>query len=375
MKTNEIIKAYGTEYEEMTIAVLEAANLYEDINNKARLLNKSIEEMRVALKPNLVSPTPADYGATTHPEVATGIIKYLQAKGLKNICIMEGSWIGDKTSDSFEFCGYNRIADEYGVTLIDAQMSPGIKTDCLGMELNVCECVKECDFFINIPVLKGHCQTKITCALKNVKGLVPNDEKRRFHTLEIHKPLACLNTYIEQDYIVVDHICGDAYYEGGGTPRITNCVYVGRDPVAIDAYGAMLLGIDPMDVEYIRRSAEFEVGNPDITALEIRTVYGVDNESVMIRRDTDVEKFYSEKKCCSACLAALHKALQQLVQEGLINDDCALTEPICAGQGYKGHTGKYGSGDCTGGFEVTVKGCPPKYEDIYDTYKKYLIQP
>ena len=60
MKTNEIIKAYGTEYEEMTIAILEAANLYEDINIKARLLDKSIEEMRVALKPNLVSPTPAD---------------------------------------------------------------------------------------------------------------------------------------------------------------------------------------------------------------------------------------------------------------------------------------------------------------------------
>ena len=37
------------------------------------------------------------------------------------------------------------------------------------MELNVCERVKEIDFLINVPVLKGHCQTKITCALKNMK--------------------------------------------------------------------------------------------------------------------------------------------------------------------------------------------------------------
>ena len=32
------------------------------------------------------------------------------------------------------------------------------------------------DFLINVPVMKGHCQTKITCALKNMKGLIPNSE-------------------------------------------------------------------------------------------------------------------------------------------------------------------------------------------------------
>ena len=44
---------------------------------------------------------------------------------------------------------------------------------------------------INLPVLKGHCQTLITCALKNNKGLIPNAEKRRFHTLgaaSSHRP-------------------------------------------------------------------------------------------------------------------------------------------------------------------------------------------
>ena len=37
------------------------------------------------------------------------------------------------------------------------------------------------DRLINIPVLKGHCQTAMTCSLKNLKGCIPNKEKQRYH--------------------------------------------------------------------------------------------------------------------------------------------------------------------------------------------------
>ena len=55
------------------------------------------------------------------------------------------------------------------------------------MKLNVCERAANIDFLINVPVLKGHCQTKITCALKNMKGLIPNTEKRHFHAMGLHE--------------------------------------------------------------------------------------------------------------------------------------------------------------------------------------------
>lgn len=61
------------------------------------------------------------------------------------------------------------------------------------MKLNVCERAANIDFLINVPVLKGHCQTKITCALKNMKGLIPNTEKRHFHAMGLHEPIAHLN--------------------------------------------------------------------------------------------------------------------------------------------------------------------------------------
>lgn len=119
-------------------------------------------------------------GGTTHPEVVEGLIRYLQANGFQDLTIMEGSWVGDKTEESFEVCGYNELAEKYQVKLIDAQKEPAVTMDCGGLELHICRCATEVDYMINVPVMKGHCQTKITCALKNMKGMLPNSEKRDF---------------------------------------------------------------------------------------------------------------------------------------------------------------------------------------------------
>lgn len=69
------------------------------------------------------------------------------------------------------------LSEQYGVPLIDAQKEKSMPVQCGDMELQICECAKKVDFMINVPVMKGHCQTKITCALKNMKDLLPNKEK------------------------------------------------------------------------------------------------------------------------------------------------------------------------------------------------------
>ena len=94
MNRNQIFKIYGKDYKEMTKSLLEVSEL-------ASMLDA---ETRIGIKPNLVTPTPAEYGATTHPEVVAGIIEYLQENGCYHIVIIESSWIGDKTSEAYEYC-------------------------------------------------------------------------------------------------------------------------------------------------------------------------------------------------------------------------------------------------------------------------------
>ena len=106
MKKNEILVTYGTDYVNMTEELLREAGLAELIGDRNR---------RIGIKPNLVAPVLAAEGGTTHPEVVEGLIRYLQANGFQNLTIMEGSWVGDKTEESFEVCGYNKLAEKYQV--------------------------------------------------------------------------------------------------------------------------------------------------------------------------------------------------------------------------------------------------------------------
>lgn len=197
MENTEILAIYGKDYKDMTKKLLEEACLASRIPDK---------ECRIGIKPNLVSPSDPSRGATTHPEIVAGIIEYLQERGFHDLVMLEGSWVGDKTEDTARLCGYYDLSEKYGVDFLDMQKDSYETYDCEGMELKICDEAKKLDFLINVPVMKGHCQTKITCALKNMKGLIPNSEKRRFHSMGLHKPIAHLAVGIHQDFIVVDNI-------------------------------------------------------------------------------------------------------------------------------------------------------------------------
>ncbi len=347
MNRNEIWRSYGTDYKEMTKRLLVQSGLEEMLPGKTA---------KIAVKPNLVTPAPAKFGGTTHPEVVAGIIEFLQERGYGNIVIAEGSWVGDKTAEAFDYCGYNSLAAEYGVELLDMQKQKGVSVDCGGMDLEICRCVKDWDFLINVPVLKGHCQTHITCALKNMKGLIPNTEKRRFHTMGLHKPIAHLNAGIHQDFIVIDHICGDLDFEEGGSPVVRNCVMTACDPVLVDAYVCSLLGYETGDVEYVGLADRLGIGSSDLSDLRLITCEGEPFEDLPEHRHLDVSYAVDEVDSCSACYGVLIPALDRLREEGLLD---RLPAQISIGQGHRGRTGKIGVGNCTAKFDFCIKGCPP----------------
>lgn len=233
--------------------------------------------------------------------------------------MLEGSWVGDKTREAFETCGFDRLEEEYQVPFWDMQKDKGVSVDCGGMELNICERVKEIDFLINVPVLKGHCQTKITCALKNMKGLIPNKEKRRFHSLGLHKPIAHLNMGIRQDFIVVDNICGDLDFEDGGNPVVMNRVMGACDPVLVDAYVCQMMHYAVEDVPYVKLAGELGVGCSDVSKADVQFLEdGADQVMPVSRKVVELADAVEEVESCSACYGYLIPALEMLKKEGLL---------------------------------------------------------
>ena len=202
------------------------------------------KDTRIALKPNFAVSKPADSGATTHPEVAEGILQYLTERGFRKIAIMEGSWAGADTKTSFRVCGFEALAKRYSVPLYDLKKDAFVERQAGGLTIKVCRIpLLETDYLINLPVLKAHCQTNLTCSLKNLKGCIPDSEKRRFHSLGLMKPIACLSSILRPNLTIVDAICGDLTFEEGGHPVPMDRLIGGADPVLVDSYGAELLGL------------------------------------------------------------------------------------------------------------------------------------
>lgn len=189
--------------------------------------------------------------------------------GIHNISIIESSWIGDNTGRAFKAAGYEELSRRYGVALYDLKhdKTRTVKTPFRPME--ICSRALDAGYLINMPVLKGHCQTVMTCALKNCKGCIPDKEKRRFHTEGLMKPIAALAAALHPSLTIVDSICGDLDFEEGGNPVFTGRMYMGEDPVQLDAYGCRLMGIAPSDVPYIKLAEQWGAGSAEISGEDI----------------------------------------------------------------------------------------------------------
>ena len=324
----------------------------------------------VALKPNLVVPGPASLGATTHPEVVEGIIMYLKDYGVGDIRIIESSWIGDSTKRAFKDCGYVDLSRKYDIALIDLKDDNYTTLKHSGFEIDVCNEALETDFLINVPVLKAHCQTRLTCCLKNLKGCIPDSEKRRFHMIGLHKPIAVLNKLIKTGYCVVDGICGDLTFEEGGNPVISNRIIAGRDPVMIDSFCAELIGYRIEQISHLVYAKELGIG--EFYSKSIKVIEQGDKQynpsgGRLNKRSREAERYakqIEEDAACSACYSALIYALHRL------NGRLKTKEKFLIGQGFKGKTGLgQGIGDCSLGFSSCVPGCPPKAVDIVNALK------
>ena len=331
----------------------------------SKLKNLVSSEVAVALKPNMVNSRHPSEGSTTHVEVVEGIVIFLQQCGVRDISIIESAWVGDNTKRVYKVCGYDKLAEKYSIKLHDLKDDKIRKIKCEDYTFEICEKALEADFLINVPVLKAHCQTRMTCNLKNLKGCISDREKRKFHTMGLHSPIAYLNKSIKTHFCVIDGICGDLTFEEGGNPVTRNMLLCGEDPVLLDSYCARLLGLSLLEVDHVRIAAEIGVGELYNGSNATVTELNSNNKPILTKSEIGLAKrlsvFIDEDSACSACYSALINAMYRINYQG---------EKISVGQGFKGKMGGRGCGNCTKDFKCFVGGCPPTAKQIVEWLKE-----
>lgn len=353
--TGQILTIYGSDPFEMARRLMEGARIAGSIPSGAA----------ISLKPNLVVARPASGGATTHPEILAGVIEYLFDHGHRSVDIIEGSWVGDDTGRAFAVSGIADVAKRYGVKLHDLKTDSSTPIDTPAGTIRVCDRARKADYLINLPVLKGHCQTRVTCALKNMKGCIPDAEKRRFHRDGLDECIAALATAIRPHLTVVDGICGDLDFEEGGTPVTANRMLLGADPVKLDAHVCSLMGIPPREIGYLVLAERYGVGemtvrHGDLVELNLPEAGAVTPQAG--GKAQRLGKRARADRACSACYANLIHALKRMDDAGHLD----RLPPLNIGQGWRGKRPEgIGVGECAkGATGKRIPGCPPSALDI-----------
>ena len=232
--------------------------------------------------------------------------------------------------------------------------------------MEVSQKVLETDYLINLPVMKGHCQTNMTCAMKNLKGILSDRSKRLFHQKGLMLPIAALNAVYSPSLTIVDSICGDLDFEEGGNPVDTGRMMIGEDSVLIDTYCASLMGFDISDVPYISLGEELGAGCASLDKAKIIELNKPENSNEAIPQHyaRRLSSLTDPKSACSCCYANLIHALKRMEDEGelyVLNG-----ERIAIGQGWRGKSMEIGVGACCSGARNKVVKCPPSAQDILE---------
>lgn len=241
--------------------------------NKIDLAATIPHDQPILIKPNLVENLQPPI--TTPVALVAALVDYLQEKTTNTILIGEGCGaLNYDTWYPFEQLGYSRLAKEKGIELIDLNKEPCVIRKIAHCrrwpELFLPEICYNC-FLLSVPVLKVHTLAGVTLTMKNMMGLVPpahyrqgnSWKKSAFHT-EIQAAIADLNRYRTPDFTILDATIGmaEAHLWGRTCIPPVNILAAGYDPVAIDSYGAGLLGIDWQAIDHIE-SVHKELGVAD----------------------------------------------------------------------------------------------------------------
>ena len=136
-------------------------------------------------------------------------------------------------------------------------------------------------------------------------------------------------------------------------------MYLGTDPVQIDAYGCRLLGLDPSEAPYIALAEKWGTGSSQVEPEDIVLLNQPGPSASYPAPSRKVAALTQEvdaRSACSACYASLVRALHL---------SGAKPGKTAIGQDWKGVPFEgLGIGRCCDGAARQVKGCPPSVADI-----------
>jgi uncharacterized protein (DUF362 family) len=220
---------------------------------------------RVLLKVNAAFATPARLGATSHPDLVKTVIRLCLQAGARSVAVTDNS-INDPAS-CFALSGIDAAARDAGAAVILPDPAAFEPVSLKGGRLISrwpfwLKPLKQADKLIGLAPVKDHARSGASLTLKNWYGLL-GGQRSIFHQ-DINTIIKELALLVRPTLVVLDGTVSMMTNgpTGGSTAdlKTTATMIAGTDGVAVDTYGAALLGHSAADLPYLDLAAQAGVG-------------------------------------------------------------------------------------------------------------------
>jgi uncharacterized protein (DUF362 family) len=262
--------------------ILKHCESYDPQRIKAILLDGMDElgvrpQGRTLIKPNLVMPHKRYFsGCYTRPEFMDGLIDAIKTRGegITDLAIGERSGITIPSRYAFAEAGYLPVLRKHRVRAEYFDEKPSVQfplkhPQALRSFVYIPQAITKSDFLVNAPKFKIHAWMKVTFALKNLIGIQDDAHRLIDHDFTLPSKIVDLQEVIQPGFIAIDGIEAGEYSEIAPSSFPLHLIVMGINPVAVDAVCTHIVGLDPLDVEYIRLASARGYGPIDLDEIEI----------------------------------------------------------------------------------------------------------
>jgi len=240
----------------------------------------------------------------------------------------------NSTRQCFEAVGMSQAVEAAGLDVVYLEEDEFVEVEVPGAQVlhtaHVPRTILEADVFINLPVMKIHSLTLVTLAIKNLHGIISDDDKLYRHCyrdLALARKLTDILRIRRIDLNVMDALVAqEADHAADGRPVEMGLILASRDAVALDAVAGAVMGLEPGEVDTTRIAGEAGLGEADLAKIE---VVGEPIEAVrrpFARPDVELSeakfpglRLYAGDYCRS-CSYYIRRGLDRLKDEGLLDE-------------------------------------------------------
>lgn len=264
----------------------------------------------VAVKLNLVGAHAPEEAATVHPSIVREVTRELLSAGAEKIILGDspgGAFTAGHLKHIYDACGLAELAAELEADPeTRGKVSLNFNTEVRNVEypdavslqkFQYTAWLDEADILVNLCKLKTHASMKMTCATKNLFGIIPGLTKPQYHlrfpeTARFANMLIDLNEYFCPVLNLADAVvCMEGNGPSQGTPRKMGAILDSPDPYALDVVAGDLIGYSLPDLPVQMEAYKRGLGPGNRTEVEIVP----DPERIKALRLPDFQKCTREK--------------------------------------------------------------------------------